>query len=434
MIKRLIQYITHDIWYKTEHEYKSGKARWAVRQIKVFLFTARGVGAHDIIVRSAALTFYTLISLVPVAALAFSISKGFGLEVKLTEYLYAQFPQYTLLIDQLTTFANSTLERAKGGVIASVGLVVLFWAAIRVFSNIENAFNKIWEVHRARSWTRKASNYLSIVLIAPVLLIISNSILINFKINILNLSTSFLAEVLSGFISLVVLCVMFVLLFYSMPNTTVKISSAIRAGIITGVIFQLFQFIYIYIQSGVSAYNAIYGSFAAIPLFLIWLQTSWQIMLFGAELSFSYQNIKRYEYEKLADKISYDFRRKILVVVMRQIALNFVEGKGGISSDTISQKLNLPVRSIRDAIFELEKAGLIAAIVSDNEKTNFYIPIQDVHTLTIYDIIREVEKYGTDSLAGLEPGPELRKITALMDKADKTLKESPENTPILNLK
>lgn len=145
-IKKIVQYITKDIWVKKEHEYKSRRTRWAVRQFKVFIFTAQGIGQHSILVRSAALTFYTLMSLVPIAALVFSVMKGFGFEARLNEYLHEQFPQYRVLIDQVLTFANAMIQRTKGGVIASVGVVVLFWSVIKVFNYVESSFNSIWEV------------------------------------------------------------------------------------------------------------------------------------------------------------------------------------------------------------------------------------------------------------------------------------------------
>lgn len=115
MIKKIIQYISYDIWFKKEHEYRSSKVRWAVRQFKVFLFTAQGFAEHSILVKSAALTFYTLMSLVPIAALVFGIAKGFSLETKLNSYLYAEFPQYGAVIDQVIEFANAMLQRTKGG-------------------------------------------------------------------------------------------------------------------------------------------------------------------------------------------------------------------------------------------------------------------------------------------------------------------------------
>ena len=263
MIRKIIQYITHDIWVKKEHEYKSRKMRWAVRQFKVFIFTAQGFGQHGILVRSAALTFYTLMSIVPVAALVFGIAKGFGLETRLNEYLYNQFPQYTVVIDQVIAFANAMLLRTKGGLIASVGLVVLFWAVLKVFGNIESAFNNIWEVRRSRSFARKFSDYTTVIVVTPILWIISSSIGLQIQKHLMHLTSSPVVNVFLGLASLVMIWLMFAFVYLVMPNTKVKLRSAVSAGVIAGTIFQLFQIAYIFIQSRLTSYNAIYGSFAA---------------------------------------------------------------------------------------------------------------------------------------------------------------------------
>lgn len=249
MIRKIIQYITHDIWVKKEHEYKSRKMRWAVRQFKVFIFTAQGFGQHGILVRSAALTFYTLMSIVPVAALVFGIAKGFGLETRLNEYLYNQFPQYTVVIDQVIAFANAMLLRTKGGLIASVGLVVLFWAVLKVFGNIESAFNNIWEVRRSRSFARKFSDYTTVIVVTPILWIISSSIGLQIQKHLMHLTSSPVVSVFLGLASLVMIWLMFAFVYLVMPNTKVKLRSAVSAGVIAGTIFQLFQIAYIFIQS-----------------------------------------------------------------------------------------------------------------------------------------------------------------------------------------
>ena len=308
-IKKIVQYITKDIWVKKEHEYKSRHTRWAVRQFKVFIFTAQGIGQHSILVRSAALTFYTLMSLVPIAALVFSVMKGFGFEARLNEYLHEQFPQYRVLIDQVLTFANAMIQRTKGGVIASVGVVVLFWSVIKVFNYVESSFNSIWEVRRSRSLTRKFSDYTTVIVIAPILWVISSSIGIQIQQHLLHYTSTPIVNVLLGTLSTLVIWTMFTFVYLVMPNTKVKLRSALTAGIIAGTIFVLFQLAYVFIQSRLTNYNAIYGSFAAVPLFLIWLQTSWQIVLFGAELSFAYQNIQKFEFEKTAGDMSLEYRK-----------------------------------------------------------------------------------------------------------------------------
>lgn len=434
MIKRLIQYITHDIWFKQEKEYKSKKTRWAVRQMKVILFAAQGFGEHGILIRSAALTFYTLMALVPIAALAFSVAKGFGLDSLLSEYLHGQFPQYTILIDQILIFADALLERTKGGLIASVGIVVLFWSVVKVFNNVEDAFNKIWEIRKTRSFTRKISDYMAILLLSPLLLVLSNSFVLQLRTHLLNISNSLFVQLLFGLLSIAVICLMFAFIYYKMPNTKVKMRSALNAGLIAGISFQIFQWVYVFTQSEVSNFNAIYGTFSAIPLFLIWTQVSWQILLIGAELSFSFQNIKKFEYEKLAGNISYHFRKNILLAVMYRITIRFLRGEESLSSEGIAQELNLPVRFVRDAVFDLEKCGLIVAIMGKNEKTNFYMPAHDMNDITVYDVIKEVEMTGTDSLAGLEESPEMRGMNAITRTFDRILARSSENTLLKDIK
>ena len=432
LLKRIIQYITHDIWVKKEHEYKSRKIRWAVRQIKVVIFTAQGFGQHEILVRSAALTFYTLMSLVPIAAMVFGIAKGFGLETRLNDYLYGKFPQYSVLIDQIIDFANALLQRTKGGLIASVGLVVLFWSVLKVFGNIENAFNNIWEVHRSRSFARKFSDYTTVVVVTPILGVISSGIGVQLQSQLQHFTSSTVVQILLGFVSVVMIWLMFAFVYLVMPNTKVKLRNAAIAGVIAGTAFQIFQLAYIYIQSRLTSYNAIYGSFAAVPLFLIWMQSSWQIVLFGAELSFAYQNIQKFEYEKQAREMSYEYHKKALVVVMYQIVNHFINKSGGVSSETIAGTLNLPLRVVRDAIYDLEKVGLIASIVSKEEKVNLYVPARDVHTLRVYDVVHQVEAAGKASF-DTQQSSEFQWADSVLNRLERVVAESDDNVLLKDL-
>lgn len=432
LLKRIIQYITHDIWVKKEHEYKSRKIRWAVRQIKVIIFTAQGFGQHEILVRSAALTFYTLMSLVPIAAMVFGIAKGFGLETRLNEYLYGKFPQYSVLIDQIIDFANALLQRTKGGLIASVGLVVLFWSVLKVFGNIENAFNNIWEVHRSRSFARKFSDYTTVVVVTPILGVISSGLGVQLQSQLQHFTSSAVVQILLGFVSVVMIWLMFAFVYLVMPNTKVKLRNAVIAGVIAGTAFQIFQLAYIYIQSRLTSYNAIYGSFAAVPLFLIWMQSSWQIVLFGAELSFAYQNIQKFEYEKQAREMSYEYHKKALVVVMYQIVNHFINKSGAVSSETIAGALNLPLRVVRDAIYDLEKVGLIASIVSKEDKVSLYVPARDVHTLRVYDVVHQVEAAGQASF-DTQQSNEFQWADSVLNRLERVVAESDDNVLLKDL-
>lgn len=432
MLKNIIKYVTEDIWRKHEYEYKSKKVRWAVRQFKVILFMFQGFGEHSIMARSAALSFYTLLAVVPVAALFFGISKGLGVEKVFNEYLYGQFPANAEVVDQFIEVAHGALQRTKGGIIASVGLVVLLWTAMKVFGNIESAFNRIWEVKKSRSIARKFSDYTALIFITPVLLTVSNSMILYVR-SVLPLADSVIGDWFFWVLSLISMWIMFALVYKLMPNTKVKLASALSAGIMAGTAFQIFQVIYLYIQSSVTTYNAIYGSFAAIPLFLIWLQTSWQILLIGAELSFAYQNVGNYEYEKLVSDISYDYRKKIIVTVMYVISRNFIDQKPALSSDLIAKNLGIPVRMAREALFDLEKAELIVSIYNDRHKTNSYLPAIDITKLTMVDVIMRVENRGGHVL-NIEQSKEFVTIENMTDKLNQLLGDSGENIPLIDIK
>jgi membrane protein len=252
-------------------------------------------------------------AIVPLAALAFAIAKGFNLEDKVILYLTTEFDKYSEIIEQIIQFGLSVLERTSGGLVALVGIGVLLWAIIRMFFNVENAFNEIWEVKRKRGVVRKFTDYMALIFLIPILLIISVMLSIYIKEFAADFGSKYgisnFVELLLKSLPYVVSWITFSFLYYVMPSTNVKPSGAIKAGIITGTILQILQFVYLKSQGLVSGYNVLYGSFAAIPLFLIWIQLSWLIMLVGAELTFAFQNADKYIYERIASKMSYDYRK-----------------------------------------------------------------------------------------------------------------------------
>ena len=175
-LKKLWVYFTDTIFKLDLREWHNPVARWLVRQYRLWFYTARGLVEHGTMVRSAALTYYTLMSLVPIIAVVFAIVKGFGLADRLIDNLYGLFPQNPEIIDYVVGFAERALARTQGGIVAAVALLMLFWAVIKVFSSIENAFNNIWEVKVERSIARQYTDYVAVVLIVPILWIVANAV------------------------------------------------------------------------------------------------------------------------------------------------------------------------------------------------------------------------------------------------------------------
>lgn len=377
--------------------------------LKILVFTIKGMGKHDIVTISAALTFYTLMSLVPIVAVIFAVLKGFGFEENLTEYLYSDFSEYSNVIDVLLDFVNRMLAKTRGGIIAAVGVAVLLWSVIKVFGNIEDAFNKIWEVRKARSLSRKFGDYLSMIFIAPILLVSSLSLGTVITNSLSFLNAPWFVNILLWLVSFALIWILFAFIYWLMPNTQVNFKGAIIAGIFAGTVFLVFSFFYFYIQGEVSSYNAIYGTFAALPLFLAWMQTSWQILLVGGELSYVYQHYECYEQEQFAETLDADHKRKALLATMLTIIKHFIKHESAMNGFAISAQLNLPVGVISEMIYKLEKAGLIAELANDND----YMPAKDIHTITVAEILEKTEK--DKPAPDFSTYPEIKTINKLLD-------------------
>lgn len=431
-LRRLFTYFTDTIFRQDVNEWRNPVVRWLVQQYRLLFYTARGLLEHGTIVRSAALTFYTLMSLVPLVALVFAVVKGFGLADGLVENLYELFPRYPETVDYIVGFAENALARTRGGVVAAVGLVMLFWAVIRVFSSIENAFNNIWEVKVDRSIARQWTDYIAVVMIVPVLWILASTVG-NYLEQQLGLYDKWYFTTLSRMASMVVIWTMFTLLYLIIPNARVRLGSALMAGIVAGTIFLLFQWGYVYVQRWMTSYNAIYGSFAALPLFLIWMQTSWEILLFGGELSFAYQNIARFAEERESLRISYDQRRKVILAVMILVARNFRDRGGTLPAEEIRRRLGLPTRIVNDILFQLVQAGQLIAVRSgEGERDVAFSPAHDLAQMTVYGILEAVERTGQTSL-DLSQTPELSCMNREVEQLREEVRRSPNNARLVDL-
>ena len=430
--RKLFVFFTDTIFRLDLREGHTPLVRWAIRQYRLLFYTARGLVEHGTMIRSAALTYYTLMSLVPVIAVVFAIVKGFGLADRLIDTLYGLFPNNPEIIDYLVGFAERALARTQGGLVAAVALIMLFWAAIKVFSSIENAFNNIWEVKIKRSIARQYTDYIAVVLIVPILWIVANAVG-NYAQELFGTRVQWYTLLLWRLAQLVVFWVMFTLLYLIIPNARVRIGSALTAGIIAGTFFLLFQWGYIYLQRWMTSYNAIYGSFVALPLLLVWMQTSWQILLFGGELSFAYQNIARFGEERESLLVSYDQRRKILLATMVLVVRRFRDEGGVCPADVIRSRLALPTRIVNDVLFQLVQAGqLIAVRIGDDEREMGYAPAHDISTLTVYGVLEAVEEHGQMRF-DFDTTADLSHVDRELDRLKELARRSDENRRLTDL-
>ncbi len=430
----IITFFTDTVFRKGAGEYRNPVARWAVRQYKLLFYTVQGLSSHGTMVRSAALTFYTLMSLVPVVALVFAVVKGFGLAEGLEQNLYEVLPQSPEVIDYVVGFAQKALARTQGGWVALVGVLTLFWAVIKVFGSIEDAFNNIWEVRSTRSAARKYGDYIAVVVVAPILWVISSS-MGNYAAEILGVAGSPALEVLSRAGSLVVAWVMFTFIYVVLPSTKVRFTAALTAGVVAGTAFVLFQWGYVYLQRWMTSYNAIYGSFAALPLFLLWMQISWEILLLGGELSFAYQNVARFDEERESLLVSYDCRRKLMVGVMVLVSRAFRDGRGAVSFSEIRDRLDVPTRIMNNILYTLVQARMLNEIRTEGTDYDLeYAPARDISTLRVYDILSAVDShgFGRDTI-DMRSNRELRRCAEVVERLKDVTRASPENVLLTEL-
>ncbi len=397
--RRLIQ---HDIWQLPE-QVPDGRRSSVLRLLRIVVLAARGFAADSLQLRASALVYYTLLSVVPTLALAFGIAKGFGLETALEEALRHQLASQQEVLDRVIEFSRTLLTNTRGGLVAGAGVAVLFWAVVRMLNNIEASFNAIWGVDRGRTAVRKITDYLAIAVLAPLLLLASSSsaVTISGRVNAV-LAQLGAAEPVSGVVQAglglvpyVILWLLMTLVYLAMPNTSVSWRAGLAAGVVAGTLIQLVQFGYIGVMVKVTRYNAIYGSFAALPLFLIWLYVSWLIVLVGAEVSFAVDNAGDYARERAASGASHRQRRLLAVRLAGVSAARFLRGDPPITAAELAEHLGVPVRLAHTVLHDLVRASVLVEVRDEPSRPPAYQPARDPGSVSVVEVARAF-----DGLAG----------------------------------
>jgi membrane protein len=406
----LYNFIKEDVWLLHEQKLPLFKAT-LIKSLKIVILSVQGFSRDLCPLRASALTLYSILSIVPVIAMLFGIAKGFGFETMLEKRLLEQAPDQDTMVLQLISFAQNLLESTKGGLVAGIGIIVLFWTIINVIGNIEESFNFIWKIAKGRSLSRKFSDYLSLMLLAPVLLIASSSITvfldtkINWLIRVIELPEfgTWLVIRALGLSPLVLMIALFTFTFIFMPNHKINYRAGIIAGIVTGVLYDLLQAAYLSLQIGVSSYNAIYGSFAALPLFVVWLQMGWMIVLFGCEVAFFLQNYEIYRNNNRFSDLSFSLKKVIALQITHLIIRNFIQLKKPLSAAEVATELVIPIAIIQPVLLNLIASHIIVEFkYLEDDEDEVYQPAVDINILSIAYIIDSLEKCGQNHLPDID--------------------------------
>lgn len=432
VVKKGWSFITEKLWI-IRLDKLNKRQGFLVKQLRVFSLSIKGFNEDKCLTKATALTFYTLFSIVPIVALIFAIGKGFGFDQTLKEQMLRDYNEYSTVLNNVFIYADSLLQTTDEGIIAGFGTVLLLWSIISLLTNIENSFNDIWEVQTGRTWYRKITDYLTIMLIAPIFLIISGGLTVMISTTLSEtVYISGATTIILKLLSFLMLVGVFTFIYLVLPNTRVTFKSAFSAALLSALLFELLQWAYITFQIGASNYNKIYGSFAALPLFLIWVQYSWYIVLFGAEMAFAHQNVDHYELENEIKNISFRYKRVIALMICNKIVKNFSNGGNPFTSIQIARDLDLPVRLARIIINELVETKILTEVNTSRDKEIAYQPAISDNKLTIKFIMDRLDEKGVNNLP-ITDSKELETINRLMKDLDKVMDNEKGNLQVKDI-
>lgn len=346
----------------------------------------------DLSSRAASLTYSTLFATIPLLAIIFAIAKGFGLETFIEEQIREALPGQVAVADTIIGFILSYLNHTKGGVFVGMGLCLLLYTLLSLVYNIEQTFNQIWQLDGERSLFRKITDYTALLFILPLFAIITGGLSIFISSfwdglqDYVIISSTYVVLVELFPYALMVLAL--TLFYIFMPNTQVRFKSALVGGIPAGIAFQVVQYVYIHFQLWVTSYNAIYGSFAALPLFMLWCQISWYICLFGASLCYVDQNIRLFPGGKQATSATPLHRIFLGVLVMNVYCRRYVAREAPCGVIAVAQQLRQPLHLVREVARGLVQAGLLVPVVGRDDEPEVYIPAVDAHTITVAEVVQ----------------------------------------------
>lgn len=399
-LQRIIQFMKVDIWRLTPADVPP-PYYVAVSALKKLLLAVRFFTTKGVFESAAALTYSTLLAIVPISAVVFAIARGFGFSKYIEDWFRSALSSQPQAADTIIRFVNSYLVHTHSGVILGIGLVFMLWTVLMLTRNIEQTFNNIWQVERERSLVRTVTDYLAMFFMLPIIIILISGVSV-FLTAVVKQTHEYLLlgpmmRLSIDIMPYVIMSAVFIALYVFMPNTKVKIGYTIIPGILAGVAMQLLQLFYVHCQLFLSSYNAVYGSFAALPLFMLWVQISWTICLFGAELSYTNQNLETFAFLAKTDDISHRYRLMMSALLLNKICKRFAEGRKPYSALELKLETGIPIRVTTDLLHDMVKIHLLSESIggkrSDDEV--LYQPAEDLERITVGVLVDRLEATGS---------------------------------------
>lgn len=404
--KQIGNFFQEDIW-TTDERLLSPAPRLALWTLRRLVITIKCFDQNNLPNFASALTYNCLLALVPILSIIFAIARGFGLgneiEERMRENISAGSNPHTSEI--VLNFVDRYIDHTHSGVFLGAGLLFLVFTVTNLSSSIESAFNTIWHVPTSRNIYRRVFDYTAIFFFFPLLIIVTSGFSV-----ILSTVAGQYADfiVISGtmkfimrYSPLLLAALAFTALFKYMPNTNVRWRHVLVPGLLAGILFQVLQFLYFKYQFELSSYNAIYGSFAALPLFMLWMQFSWYICLFCGQLCYASQHGDDYLFTHDIRNLSRANHDAVCLLLMRRICERFAEGGTPYSVQSLAQDTHLPETLVSGLVAEMTQAKLLCEIYNTEGTESCYQPATDLSRLTANHIIRQLDENGTGHLSYL---------------------------------
>ena len=416
-IDRARRFISHEMW--------RGEALW-VRTLQLGFVIGEGFVANQLLLRAHSLTYITLLSLIPLLALAVSLMSAFGIQEDLVGMAVDQIGK---IAPQAGVHIQELVEGVNFASLGTVGAATLVVTTILAVGNVEQSFNHIWGVQKQRGWVRRIPDYLAVVVVVPIVLGVAISLGTTLRSqaalgSLLN-NPIFAAAYKSGLKQLPTVMMMlgFTFSYWFLPNTKVNGLSALLGGAVAGILFTLVQGLYVGLQVGAAKYSAVFGSFAALPLIIVWIYFSWSVVLLGAEVAFAHQHLARYRREVRGAVPGLAARESIGLGIALEVARRFAESGEPWTADMLSELLDVRVRTVREILAQLENVGVVAEL-ADEDKAGQYQLGRPAERISVRDVLT--------ALRG-ERAPLIPAVDQVFERMEKQLHEVVEHETLADL-
>lgn len=424
--QRVVRYLTHDLWLKDVTDLP-GLKKAAVKLSRLLVLAARGFHHHRALMQAAALTYYTILSIVPVLAVSFALARGLGAYEDLRTRTIEPFLDRFLSSQGETVAAREADEipvigpievtdtgEAVGGpadvrnaaerllelvdetkplALGLPGLALFLYSVIKLMSAVERSLNEVWGIRRGRSWARRISDYVAIVVITPILLLIGTAGMAAVRAvqkvptlvggNEIDIS-HLVGFVLQG-VPFFTFFVGLTFAYLALPNTRVHLRSAMIGGAVAALAWLVSQYVFIDLQVGIAKYNALYAGFAAFPIFLVWTFLSWAIFLTGAELCYAHQSVPMFTSIARMGTVDQELAESLALRISGRVADAFLRGAPARDAADLASELGISPRAVNQVLERLVGHGILARTTDDEDR---YLPARDPDAIHVLDVLK----------------------------------------------